>query len=94
VAKTRAEAKELRLAIEAAEIADEAAAARYWGFPTNLLPEGMTPNAFGNLVWGVGPEGARALIGARSAEELRALGVGLDVAKAQEFRRFYLNVYM
>lgn len=48
----------------------------------------MTPNAYGNSVWGVGPEGAKAAMG-RSATELRQLG--LDVPGAQRWQDFYAN---
>jgi hypothetical protein len=60
-------------------------------FPNHLVPAGMTPNAYGNLVWGVGPAGARALIGTRSAAQLRELE--LTAEKAGGWRAFYKNVF-
>lgn len=60
-------------------------------FPKHLVPEGMTPNAYGNTIWGVGPQGAKDLIGTRSASELESLG--LTVRGAEQWQDFYLNVY-
>jgi hypothetical protein len=52
----------------------------------------MTPNAYGNQVWGVGAQGAKDLIGARSAGELSQLG--LTVGKAENWQEFYANVFI
>jgi hypothetical protein len=52
----------------------------------------MTPSAYGNLSWGGRGGGAKAVIGARSAEELSQLG--LTVAKAQRWQDFYLNAFI
>lgn len=56
------------------------------------MPSGTTLNAYGNKLWGVGPEDAKSLIGARSAEQLRELG--LTVQGAQRWQDFYANVFV
>ena len=56
-------------------------------FPDDVVPEGMTRNAWGNKVWGQGPDAARALIGARSAQEWQDLG--LTAENAARLRDFY-----
>lgn len=57
--------------------------------PRDLVPAGMVLNTWGNRVWGVQAEGAKSLIGARSAEQLRELG--LTVQAAQRWQDFYAN---
>lgn len=59
-------------------------------FPGDLVPKGMTPASYGNTIWGAGPAEATALMGARSADELRA--IGLAPASAARWQDFYANV--
>ncbi len=66
---------------------EEAAAASRLTFPARLIPAGETQASWGSKVWGSGAEDAQGLIGARSASELRALG--LDVPGAQQLANFY-----
>jgi hypothetical protein len=57
--------------------------------PAQVTPAPYTTNAWGNMVWGKGPEEALAKIGTRSAGELR--GLGLNVRNATQLRNFYLR---
>jgi hypothetical protein len=59
-------------------------------FPIALVPASMTPNAYGFLLWGRGADGAKALTGTRSAQELR--GLGLTIGNAERWQEFYLHV--
>jgi hypothetical protein len=76
----RVVARFLRIGSRAAE---EGAAAS----PAAVKPPGISTNAWGNKVWGQGPDDALSRIGTRSADELRELG--LDVDKATKLRNFY-----
>lgn len=51
------------------------------------VPKGETLATWGKQVWGTKAEGAEALIGARSADELRALGLTRE--NATMFRDYY-----
>nr|WP_246303616.1 RHS repeat-associated core domain-containing protein [Nocardioides thalensis] len=53
-----------------------------------VLPEGYKLGPWGQMIWGRGTEGARALIGARSADELSQVP-GLTVESARVLRSFY-----
>jgi hypothetical protein len=58
-------------------------------FPDDVVPPGMDRGIWGKMVWGRGPGGARALIGARTADQLRELG--LTVETAARLRAFYVS---
>lgn len=53
-----------------------------------LVPQGETLGTWGNRIWGRGASGARDLIGARSAEELREIP-GLTLRSARILKSFY-----
>jgi hypothetical protein len=58
--------------------------------PRDATPEGWpSTNAWGNAVWGKGPQEALDLIGTRTPDELRALG--LDADRARGLANFYQN---
>ncbi|MBB4908876.1 DNRLRE domain-containing protein [Actinophytocola algeriensis] len=55
---------------------------------TALVPTGQTLATWGNQIWGTGAQGAKALIGTRSAAELARIP-GLNVQSATTLRNFY-----
>ena len=52
------------------------------------MPAGETLNSWGSQIWGRGAQGARDLIGARSASDLARIP-GLNVRSATMLRDFY-----
>jgi hypothetical protein len=56
-------------------------------FPKELIPAGESQRSWGAKLWGRGADDARALIGARTSDELRELG--LDAAAAKKLADFY-----
>lgn len=54
-----------------------------------FVPDGMTTSSWGKIIWGRGEEGARALIGKRSADELRKEGLTLE--KAVGLKKAYVE---
>lgn len=52
-----------------------------------MIPEGETQNSWGNKIWGRGAAGAEAAMGARTPEELEALG--LTAEGADRLAEFY-----
>lgn len=53
-----------------------------------IVPEGQTLGTWGSQIWGHGAEGAKSLIGTRSADELAQIP-GLNVQSATVLRNFY-----
>jgi RHS repeat-associated protein len=56
-----------------------------------LVPEGMDLQQWGGMIWGGGANGARPLIGARTADELRRIP-GLTVEGATTLRNYFMNL--
>jgi hypothetical protein len=85
-----AESGGARFAVDSAgEAVDALSPSGKLPFPKDLIPSGEVPNAYGNRIWGVGPDGAKAAMG-RSAQEIGDLG--LDVPSLQRWQDFYSNV--